>query len=234
MVVVTAWSYMGLSVSMQNYKYFFWIITKTFTCFYIFDFGIWATPCYVMDRKKFFVIGAAGSKLCLPWALLLRLVCFLFQCWSENFSIMPIAITSSPNDHQNGNLLLQGGMTHSICPNAHIATLTPGIIGGTKVTATDSQFSPFSSPTGSNMDSYARSDMRPFEVDMSPCSSESAASLHCFNTHNPPILNLSPNLSPVSEGQIGLANFESREVHIAQGNVLTNDFLWISVFRGGF
>lgn len=147
---------------------------------------------------------------------------------------MPVAITSSPNNHQNGNLLLQGRLTHSICPNARIATLTPGIIGGTKVTATDSQFSPFSSPTGSNMDSYARSDMRPFEVDMSPCSSESAASLHCFNTHNPPILNLSPNLSPVSEGQIGLANFESREVHIAQGKELTNDFLSISLFRGGF
>lgn len=138
---------------------------------------------------------------------------------------MPVAITSNPNDHQNGSLLLRDGMTHGIYPNAHIATLTPAIVGDTTVAATDSQFSLFSSPAGNNMDSYTRSDMRPFEVDMSPCSSESAASLHCFNTHNPPILNLSPNLSPVSEGQIGLANFETREAHIAQGNELTDDFV---------
>lgn len=80
MVVVTAWCYnIWACLFLCRTTHFCLIITNTFTCFYIFDFGIRATPCYVMDRKKFFVIGAAGFKLCLPWALLLRLVCFLFS-----------------------------------------------------------------------------------------------------------------------------------------------------------
>lgn len=129
---------------------------------------------------------------------------------------MPIALTSNPSDHQIATMLsLRDRITCSICPNAHIVTLTPGIVSDTTVTATDSRFSLFPSPTG-NMDPYAGSDMRPCEVDMSPHSSESAASLHCFNTHSPPILNLSPNLSPVPEGQIELTNFDPRDMHIAQ------------------
>lgn len=122
---------------------------------------------------------------------------------------MPIALTSSPNDQQIGTLSLRDGISRSVCPNARVVTLTPRLVSDAAVTATDSHLEFYPSPAG-NMD------VRPCEVDLSPRSSESAASLHCFNTNSPPILNLSPNLSPVPEGQIGLVNFEAREMHIAQ------------------
>ena len=53
-------------------------------------------------------------------------------------------------------------------------------------------------------------------LDMSPRSCESAASFQCFNTHSPPILNLSPNLSPASEAHLSTV-FDLREPTIARG-----------------
>lgn len=47
-----------------------------------------------------------------------------------------------------------------------------------------------------------RDSLSHYELDTSPRSCESnASSFQCFNTHSPPILNLSPNLSPINERQ---------------------------------
>ena len=57
--------------------------------------------------------------------------------------------------------------------------------------------------SGTSVEDRSTSAMRQYELDVSPRSCESnASSFQCFNSHSPPILNLSPNLSPAREVQL--------------------------------
>lgn len=119
---------------------------------------------------------------------------------------MPIALTACRRDHRVPSSSLLDVITCSVCPNVHVGTLALD-------TVTTSTTGLYQSPTAANMDTYIRSDVRQYaDLDTSPRSCDSGASLHCFNTHSPPILNLSPNLSPMHEGPLGVAAFDAREM----------------------
>lgn len=137
---------------------------------------------------------------------------------------MPIALTACRRDHRVPSSSLLDVITCSVCPNVHVGTLTLDTI-------TTSTTSLYQSPTAANMDTYIRSDVRQYaDLDTSPRSCESGASLHCFNTHSPPILNLSPNLSPMHEGPLGVAAFDAREMPAGLGNYFLIQCVWCEFF----
>ncbi|ESN97382.1 hypothetical protein HELRODRAFT_178173 [Helobdella robusta] len=90
---------------------------------------------------------------------------------------MPIAVTKRKRDNTSPNTISLGASN----------------IGNTSDERTRQQF----------LRAFERESIvgHHFELDISPRSCESnTSSFQCFNTHSPPILNLSPNLSPMQDG----------------------------------
>ena len=71
-------------------------------------------------------------------------------------------------------------------------------------------------------------------VSTSPASVRSDGSLHFFNTHSPPLLNLSPNLSPsVSDVQVFPPCYDLRESTRRQSSLYGQEQICIFIFEIG-
>ena len=68
------------------------------------------------------------------------------------------------------------------------------------------------------------SDSRPHSSRLSPRSTTSDSSFFCFNTNSPPLLDLSPNLSPASDFQQGSPVYDLRESTRRQSIQGNHDF----------
>jgi len=114
---------------------------------------------------------------------------------------MPIAVKKRRNDQHSPTMPAVSVMP---CAGFPIASGTHSTAGGA---SNSSVFFP------TNLEGYTASgSIQHYELDVSPRSCESTTSFQCFNTRSPPILDLSPNLSPASrrEGLIGTPVFELR------------------------